>query len=202
VKRCLTPVQKYWIFALIGLTFSLQSIIPIRLAIAYLISPQPQIIFTLGGGQDREEFTAKFAQKHPTLDIWVSSGMKPELARPIFQAAGISESRLHLDTRAVDTVTNFTSLVKDFKIRRIHHLYLITSDFHMGRARAIAKIVLGSQGITFTPVRIPSKKSKESIFRIVRDSGRSFMWIVTGRTGASLNPNLPRAHQVLKQKSA
>jgi uncharacterized SAM-binding protein YcdF (DUF218 family) len=201
VKRCLPLVKKYWIFALIGLIFSLQSIIPIRLAIAYLIAPQPQVIFTLGGGQDREEFTAKFAQKHPNLDIWVSSGTEPELARPIFQAAGISESRLHLDTRAVDTVTNFTSLVKDFKIRRIHHLYLITSDFHMRRARAIAKIVLGSQGITFTPVRIPSKKSKESIFRIVRDSGRSFMWIVTGRTGASLNPNLPRAHQILKHKS-
>jgi uncharacterized SAM-binding protein YcdF (DUF218 family) len=202
VKLCLHLVKKYWIFLLIGLTFTLQSIIPIRLAIAYLIAPQPEVIFTLGGGQDREEFTAKFAQKHPTLDIWISSGMRPELARPIFKAAGIPESRLHLDTRAVDTVTNFTSVVKDFKNRRIHHLYLITSNFHMRRARAIAKIVLGSQGITFTSVYIPSKKPKESIFRVIRDSGRSFMWILTGRTGASLNPKLPHPHQVLKRKSA
>ncbi len=202
MKRCFILVKKYWIFALIGLTFTLQSIIPIRLAIAYLIAPQPQVIFTLGGGQDREEFTAKFAQKHPNLDIWVSSGIEPELARPIFKAAGIPENRLHLDTRAVDTVTNFTSLVKDFKTRRIHHLYLITSDFHMRRARAIAKIVLGSQGITFTSVSVPSKKLKESIFRVVRDSGRSFMWIVTGRTGASLNPKLNQAKSKLESKSS
>ena len=177
----------YRIYRLIScaLILLLLSIIPARLAIAYYQSPLPQAILTLGGPPDREEFTAQFAQTYPSLEIWVSSGTPPEQSRAIFQAAGIPDTRVHIDRRAVDTVTNFTSLVTDFKRLQIHHLYLITSDFHMPRAKAIATIVLGSQGIAFTPVSIPSKEPTESWVRILRDSGRALLWIIVGRTGAS-----------------
>ncbi|MBD2201164.1 YdcF family protein [Calothrix sp. FACHB-1219] len=168
----------------------LLSVIPLRIAIASYQAPYPQAILTLGGGLDREKFTAQFARIHPTLDIWVSSGLPPKLARKIFRNADIPNSRLHLDYRAVDTVTNFTSLVFEFKQRHIQHLYLITSDFHMPRAASIAILVLGSQGITFTSISIPSKQPSESIPHILRDMGRSLLWIVSGRTGASLNPNI------------
>lgn len=104
----------------------------------------------------------------------------------IFQTAGIDEQRLHVDTRAVDTVTNFTTLVKDFSQQKIQHIYVVTSDFHMPRARAIATIVLGSQGITFTPVPVPSPYKPEPKIEILRDSFRSLFWLFTGRTGASL----------------
>lgn len=182
--------KKYGFLILAGLIVGLFSLIPIRIAIASYQSPHPQAILTLGGGRDREEFTAEFAQKYPNLDIWVSSGIPPEQALTIFESSDISQHRLHLDYRAVDTVTNFTSLVDDLKSDQIQHIYLITSGFHMPRARAIATLVLGSQGITFTPVSIPSPKPRESIVRIVRDSGRSLLWIVSGRTGASLNPRI------------
>ncbi len=165
-------------------------LIPIRLAIANYQTPHPQGILTLGGGQDREEFTARFAQTHPSLEIWVSSGIPPNNAREIFRAVGIRKQRVHLDYRASDTITNFTSLVQDFKNRNIQHLYVITSDFHMLRAKAIASIVLGSQGITFTPISIPSNEPTESFVRILRDSGRSIFWVFTGRTGASLSPRV------------
>lgn len=180
----------YRFFCLASAAFILVllSIIPARLAIATKIAPFPQAILTLGGGPDREQFTAQFAQIYPSLEIWVSSGTPPEKAREIFQAAGIPNTRVYIDRRAVDTVTNFTSLVKDFKKRNFHHLYLITSDFHMPRAKAIATFVLGSQGIAFTPVSVPSDKPPESWLRILRDSGRALLWVVTGRTGASLNP--------------
>ena len=168
----------------------LLGIIPVRLAIASYQTPHPQAILTLGGGREREEFTAQFAKFYPSLEIWVSSGLPPDQARPIFRAAGIPESRVHLDNRAVDTVTNFTTLVADFKRRHFQHLFLITSSFHMPRSQAIATIVFGSQGITLTPVSIPSDKPVESEFHILRDVGRALLWLVTGRTGASLNPNL------------
>ncbi|GAB4171717.1 MAG: YdcF family protein [Coleofasciculaceae cyanobacterium] len=170
----------------------LLSIIPVRLAIASYQAPNPQAILTLGGSPDREEFTAQFAQYYPSLDIWVSSGIAPEKARAVFRLSGIPDSRVHLDYRAVDTVTNFTSLVADFKRLHIQHVFLITSDFHMPRSQAIATIVFGSQGITFTPVSIPSQTSvePESQLHILRDVGRSLLWLVTGRTGASLNPKL------------
>ncbi len=164
------------------------TIIPVRLVIATTRAPFPQAILTLGGSPAREKFTAQFAQMHPSLEIWVSSGTPPNQAREIFQAAGIPNTRVHIDRRAVDTVTNFTSLVKDFKKRNFHHLYLITSDFHMPRAKAIATFVLGSQGIALTPVSVPSNKPPESWLHILRDSGRALLWVVTGRTGASLNP--------------
>jgi uncharacterized SAM-binding protein YcdF (DUF218 family) len=129
----------------------LLSIIPVRLAIASYQAPHPQAILTLGGGSQREIFTAQFAQSYPSLEIWVSSGILHEEARTIFRAYGIPESKVHLDRRAVDTVTNFTSLVADFKHQGIQHLFLITSDFHMPRAKAIAIIVLVAKALPLPP---------------------------------------------------
>ena len=184
--------KKYRFFYLASFIFILVLLgtIPVKLAIAFYQEPFPQAILTLGGGSDREKFTAQFAQMHPSLEIWVSSGTPANNARKIFQAAGIPNTQVHLDRRAVDTVTNFTSLIADFKKRHFQHLYLITSDFHMPRAKAIATFVLGSQGIAFTPVSVPSIQAPESWFHILRDSGRAILWIVTGRTGASLRTEL------------
>jgi uncharacterized SAM-binding protein YcdF (DUF218 family) len=186
--------RKRWRYRFFGLVsyaliVLLLSIIPVRLALAYDQAPHPEAILTLGGGIDREEFTAQFAQTHPSLEIWVSSGSPPEKARAIFRSAGIPDKRVHLDYRALDTVTNFTSLVGDFKRRGIEHLYVLTSEFHMPRAKAIAIFVLGSRGIAFTPVAIPSNQPAESWLHILRDVGRALVWIITGRTGASLHPN-------------
>ncbi len=167
----------------------LSLLIPLRLGAAHLQSPHPQAILTLGGGHDRETFTAQFAQTHPNLPIWVSSGAPSPVVHDIFQAAHIPNHLIHLDYRATDTVTNFTTLVHDIQAAHIRHLYLITSDYHMARARAIATIVLGSHGIAFTPVAIPTQRHlSESPLRMLRDTGRSLLWLTTGRTGASLNP--------------
>jgi uncharacterized SAM-binding protein YcdF (DUF218 family) len=180
--------KKQFIFIfLISFIVILLSTIPLKLAIARYQAPLPQIIFTLGGGINREEFTAQFAQTHPLLPIWLSSGSPKPIAEKLFQKAGIDLSRVKVDSRATDTVTNFTTVVKDFQKEHIQHLYLITSSFHMRRAKTIATIVLGSHGITFTPVAIPSTEHSESIIKIVRDAGRALIWLVTGHTGASLN---------------
>jgi uncharacterized SAM-binding protein YcdF (DUF218 family) len=164
---------------------SIASILSLKLAIARYLSPQPQAILTLGGGQEREEFAAKFAKTHPNLKIWLSSGSPDRQARIIFHRAGISDKRVNIDRRATDTVTNFTSLVKDFQQKNIHHIYLITSDYHMNRARAIAFFVLGSHDIAFTSVLVPSTQSPESWVVVIRDSFRALFWLVTGHTGAS-----------------
>jgi uncharacterized SAM-binding protein YcdF (DUF218 family) len=166
------------------------SIIPLRLAITSHITPRPQVIFTLGGGSVREEFTAEIAKYYPDLDVWISSGVEKQESQRTFQQAGIAENRIHRDYSATDTVTNFTSLIDKFQQRNIHHVFLVTSDFHMPRAKAIATLVLGSRGITFTPLPVPSNKPKESTTRIIRDSVRSILWIFSGRTAANLNPNL------------
>lgn len=177
----------------------MSSSIAINLAIAHSNYPQPQAILTLGGGEQREEFTAQFATVHSSLPIWVSSGVTRTKAQAIFQAADIAPDRFHLDYRAVDTVTNFTSLVRDLQAQGIHHVYLVTSDFHMSRARAIAFFVFGSRGILTTPIAISSKRPPETVFHISRDVGRSLLWIATGRTGASLNPKLHNKTEFAQQ---
>lgn len=172
----------FWCLATSVLVLALVGFLPVSIAIAHFFAPQPQAIFTLGGDLSREIFTARFAQLHPNLEIWVSSGSPDDSTGWAFGIARISPTRLHIDRRAVDTVTNFTSLVADFKSRHFQHLYLITADYHMHRAKAIAYIIFGSQGIAFTPISIPTDKPTESWLRTVRDIFRALLWIFTRHT--------------------
>jgi uncharacterized SAM-binding protein YcdF (DUF218 family) len=160
--------------------------IPVKSAISKIQNPQPQVILVLGGSPQRETFTAQFARLEPQIPIWISSAPNDTISRQIFSDAGINLNRLHLDRRATDTVTNFTTLVNDFQQQKIKHIYLVTSDYHLSRASAIATIVLGSQGIAFSPISVPEQRDRESSFKIVRDTIRSVFWVITGHTGSSL----------------
>jgi uncharacterized SAM-binding protein YcdF (DUF218 family) len=168
------------------------TIIPVRIAIAFHQTAVPQAIFVLGGDYKRMEFAAQLWQSHKDLDIWVSDcDSNLNYNRRIFQQFGVPNRQLRFDGRATDTVTNFTSMVDKFAGRKIQHIYLITSDYHMRRSKAIATIVLGSQGIVVTPLAVPSWGDRsESLVRVLRDCGRSLLWIFTGKTGASFNPRL------------
>ena len=76
------------------------------------------------------------------------------------------------------------------KAAGIKRIVLVTHAFHMPRAKAIAIFILGSQGIAFTPVTMPSKEPPETWLHIIRDISRAIFWLFTRRTGASLNPEL------------
>lgn len=147
---------------------------------------QPEAILILGGAEERELFAAKFAQQHPELPIWVSSGSPEWYTKRVFSKAGINRSRLHMDRQAVDTVTNFTSMVDKLQAQGIDSVYLITSDYHMRRGRIIGEIVFGSRGIGLKPVAVPSGKSPEPIEKAIRDGARAILWVTTGHTGATL----------------
>jgi uncharacterized SAM-binding protein YcdF (DUF218 family) len=151
----------------------------------------PQAILVLGGSTKREKFAAQFARKHLDIPIWVSGGTPKKYAEGVFTDAGVDLNRLHLDYRAVDTVTNFTTLVDEFQSQGISKIYLVTSDYHMRRAKIIGSIVLGSRGVEFQPVSVPSDESPEPVEKAIRDGARALLWLTTGRTGASL-PSLGR----------
>ncbi len=156
---------------------------------------QPQAILVLGGSTkklEREKFTADFAHRHPNIPIWISGGSPKKYTEEIFTKAGINTKRLHLDYQAVDTVTNFTTTVKELQDSGIKSLYLITSDYHMRRAAVIGEIVLGSRGIVFKPVSVPSESSPEPIPKVIRDGVRAIIWVGTGYSGNK------RYHQELR----
>ncbi|WP_414575085.1 YdcF family protein [Anabaena sp. CCY 9402-a] len=148
---------------------------------------KPEAVIVLGGSTknlEREKFTAKFASQYPNLPILISGGSPPVFTKRVFNKAGINPQRLHLDYEAVDTVTNFTTLVDDLQARKIKNVYLITSDFHMRRACVIAEIILGSRGIKFKAIPVPSQTPPEPIEKSIRDGVRSLVWVATGYTGA------------------
>lgn len=157
---------------------------------------EPQAIFVLGGSPDREKFAADLALKHPDLPLWVSSGSPEEYSYWVFDQAGVDRQRLHLDYRAVDTLTNFTTLVDDLKKRGITSVYLVTSDYHMRRAQWIAEVIGSERGILFKTVPIPSDRSPEPILKAFRDSGRAMVWLATGYTGASSQNREPTEESI------
>jgi uncharacterized SAM-binding protein YcdF (DUF218 family) len=144
---------------------------------------EPEAIVVLGGHENRERFAAKLAAQHPDLPIWVSSGSPEGYAERIFAKAGIAPNRLHLDYRARDTVTNFTTLIGELKARGIDSVYLVTSDNHMRRACLIGEIVFGTHGIAIKPIVVPSPGTPESLEKCLRDGARAFLWLFTGSTG-------------------
>lgn len=174
-------------FSVVLVIFCVVSWLPLRIQLAYVQAPQPQAIFVLGGNYDRARAAAQLWQEHPDMSIWLSSNVSSlERYRKVLLESGVPEQKFSLDGRATDTVTNFTTMVSTFEEVGLNHLYLVTSDYHMKRARVIAFFVFGSRGIPTTPVSIKADRSEESLFRALRDGCRSVFWLITGRTGASL----------------
>lgn len=186
---------RQWIFhgaiALTATSLLMALSIRARLIASASQSPRPEAILVLGGGTTREFTAAQLAAQNPDLDVWVSGGLEPAQVKKIFSAQNVGLTRVNLDYSATDTVTNFTTLVTELQSQNIRHIYLVTSDFHMPRSKAIAFWVFGSRGIAYTPVPVSSGRSPEPYHKIVRDVARSWLWLATGRTGSSLDPNPP-----------
>jgi uncharacterized SAM-binding protein YcdF (DUF218 family) len=141
------------------------------------------MILVLGGDADRERVAARLA-RHDGLPVVVSGGTNPEYARWLFeQREGLPASRLRLDYRATDTVTNFTSLADDLRRARIRHALLVTSSDHMQRALLVGRIVAGSRGIHLTPVAVPCGDLCEPEGRrlVWGDGLRALIWVVSGQ---------------------
>jgi uncharacterized SAM-binding protein YcdF (DUF218 family) len=155
-----------------------------KLMESYLV--RPEAIFVLGGHENRERLAAQLAAQNPELPIWVSSGSPRGYVTRIFAKAGINSDRLHLDYHAIDTVTNFTTLVDVLKAHKINSVYLITSESHMGRALLIGEIVFGSRGIVLKPLAVPSQTPQEPLQKCLRDGARAIFWLISGSTGEML----------------
>jgi uncharacterized SAM-binding protein YcdF (DUF218 family) len=145
----------------------------------------PDAIFVLGGETQREKFAAKFAAQHPDLPVWVSGGAPRDYARGVFAKKNVNLDRLHLDYRAIDTLSNFTTMAADLQKAGVKSVYLITSDDHMARSRLIGEIVFVSHGIIVKPVSFVSSRPDESLDKVIRDGGRAVFWLFTGRSGST-----------------
>lgn len=158
------------------------------------------MILVLGGDVDREKAAARLARADG-LPVVVSGGTNPEYATWLFrEQQGLPAHRVRLDYRAVDTVSNFTSLVDDLRRARIRHALLVTSSDHMQRALLVGRIVAGSRGIHLTPVPVPCGELcvQEGRRKLWGDAARAVVWVISGRdlrrwAATHLSPWLERA---------
>ena len=79
--------------------------------------------------------------KELKLPLVISGGSNPEHANWLTNKAGLPLSRVKLDYRAKDTLSNFTSILDDLHSQRISNILLITSEDHLPRAMAISSVV-------------------------------------------------------------
>jgi hypothetical protein len=157
-----------------------------KIFIGRLQAPEPQLILAPSGSNG--VFLSQFAQRNPGLDVWVLSGS--ENIQKVFRINQISDSRVYLDCRSTDTVTHYTSIVKDLKDHNIKHVYLVILEQKKDREMLLATLLLGSQGIVYTPIFYPESKrysEADSDFKTLRDLFRSIGWLLTGKTGESFN---------------
>ena len=168
--------------------------IPIKIAITRSQNIAPQAIFVLGSDTDRTVRGVQLWKNNQEMNLWISD--LPRWIPPqekILSKEGMNIEKVKIDMRATDTVTNFTTLVDDFTKSHLKHIYVVTSDYHMSRAEAIASIVLGSRGIIITPIVVPQRDEhsnfpwyrEETNDRKQRDMIRSLLWLYTGKTGSS-----------------
>ena len=144
--------------------------------------PPPQLVLVLGGDVERERVGAEVA-KRDGLPVMVSGGSNPEYAHWLFRGRGLDDTRVLLDYRATDTLSNFTSVVDDLKRSKIRHAVLVTSSDHMDRALMVGRVVAGSRGIGLTPLAVPCGERcvPEDWRKVWGDGLRAALWVVSGR---------------------
>lgn len=151
----------------------------------------PQLHVVLGGDAEREVAGVKYFLTHrhlfsPEARVLVSSGALS--AESILANCSIPAHALLVDETAVDTLSNFTTLIPLLRKSDVRYVSVATSSYHYARAMAIAFIVLGSSDIHFTGVSLEHALSpqssgsvyRESVSRIARDICRACLWMITG----------------------
>lgn len=164
----------------------------------------PAAIVVLGGGIRREILAAQLAQYYPDMPIIVSSGSSlPCLYRVFVEENKVAWSRLKVDFRATDTLTNFTALVPYLQSNRTRKVFMITSEGNMPRASILAWLIWGSRGIAMEPVLGNGAGNHESWLKTFADTGRAIVWVVLGeKTVANLyNSDMEIKYQATLRQS-
>jgi len=140
------------------------------------------LILELGGNPSRMYRVIELAQQYPSAQIVISSEGSPDLVVGLLRGAGISNDRFVLDFKAWDTVTNFTHTLQLVQSYAPQVVYIVTDQFHMKRAMAIAKAVYFLRAIRLVaqPYMGSEPHPPEPSELIRYDQIRSWIWRLSG----------------------
>ncbi|KAJ9470525.1 hypothetical protein DIPPA_18500 [Diplonema papillatum] len=181
--------HKYRRYAVVCVTVSLcASMLAGCLAMDRSERERPTAILVLGGDPEREVFAAYLAKRMSVDRIFVSSP-----AAGAEDRLGDALSRSTISFKAVDTVTNFSTMIPLLKAAGVKGVYLVTNKYHMRRATWCASVSLAFAGIEYVPVFVPPSYvpperilvPDEPIVKVARDMLRSLLWCATGIDGTT-----------------
>ncbi|NEO33094.1 MAG: YdcF family protein [Symploca sp. SIO3C6] len=137
--------------------------------------------FVLGGSITREVYVANLAKQQPSARVLISSGSQDPCIIKIFQQQWAPINRVWLEKCADSTFSNFYFNIPILKKWGVRKVKLITSPSHLPRAKWMAQILLGAQGIwvevdTVKEEGVPG--NKESSLKTGLDLTRSLIWAV------------------------
>ncbi len=159
-------------------------------------SSQPvDALLVLGGSITREIYVAQIAKKYPQTPILISHGSPDPCVWLIFQREKAELSNVWLEKCANSTWENFYYGITILRRWGVQKVMLITSPTHLPRAKWMAQILLGANGIWVEPAIVTERGipgNRESWLKTSLDLGRSLLWAV-------VSPIIhPQCSQVIK----
>ena len=133
----------------------------------------------LGGSINREIYVAKLAKQSPNIPILISHGSDDPCILLIFQREKASLDNVWLEKCAESTFGNFFFSLPILKSWEVKKVKLITSQTHLPRAKLLANVLLGSQGIAIDLDIAPERGvpgNYESKLKTRVDVTRSLLW--------------------------
>ncbi|BAY45278.1 hypothetical protein SAMD00079811_28810 [Scytonema sp. HK-05] len=177
-------LRRKWQF-LQRLTFGLCFVVVICLIVntITIISASSKPIdafFVLGGSISREIHVAKLAKQYPQTPILISRGSPDPCIWLIFQREALQRMQnVWLEKCADSTFGNFYYSIPILRRWRVHKVKLITSETHLPRAKWMAQILFGVQGIWVETDIVQEQGvpgNHESWLKTGLDVTRSLLW--------------------------
>ena len=143
-------------------------------------SLMPDVILHLGGNPNRVERTITTALEHPEAAVIISSESGAAWVGEQLVRAGVRLNRVIVDNAAYDTVGNLTTTWRMVRHLRARRVFVVTSDWHMPRAMAVARIAYWLRGVR--PVACPwPDGNRRDPGNLRWDRWRTWVWRLTGR---------------------
>jgi len=133
----------------------------------------------LGGSIAREFHVAQLAKQYPDIPILISKGSKDPCILLIFERENAPLNNVWLENCADSTFGNFFysgPILKEWGVKKVK---VITSITHVPRAKLLAEIMLGAQGIG-VELELAKEKgipgNQESVIKTSLDVTRGLFW--------------------------
>jgi len=145
-------------------------------------SSQPvDALFVLGGSIRREIYVAQIRKQYPQIPILISHGSPDPCVWGIFQRESVDLSNVWLEKCANSTWENFFYGMTILRRWGVKKVMLITSQSHLPRAKWMAQIMLGANGIWVESAIVPEggvPGNRESWLKTGLDLVRSLLWAI------------------------